>query len=243
MKVYWSRKRGCVIASANASSSALGVTGLKEAGVLFAAGQVEIDRLLKYANSRVATRGELNKLDSLTRDRERKVPRERNNTMTPIDFVEWYSSPLRPRWKINWADHEESGTAPAAKERALSMYGLREPHTWVCVADKRVKCSEWLLCFFTSTRGISQVEWKYVDFIVKTKRKDKQHSTAYPFHAVQVHRSSKYPSPPFRISSGFRNALGRALKQYGIEKIKKARTDEMPAKVLKLIATELAARE
>jgi hypothetical protein len=33
MKVYWSSIRGCVIGSANASASALGAGGLKEAGV------------------------------------------------------------------------------------------------------------------------------------------------------------------------------------------------------------------
>ena len=36
MKVYWSQKKGCVITSANLSQNALGVRGLKEAGVFLA---------------------------------------------------------------------------------------------------------------------------------------------------------------------------------------------------------------
>jgi len=46
MKVYWSRNRGCIITSANASSSALGVSSLKEAGIWPPPRVIKIDKLI-----------------------------------------------------------------------------------------------------------------------------------------------------------------------------------------------------
>ena len=51
MKVYWSQARGCIITSANLSSSALGASGLKEAGVFLPPGSVDIDELIHRATA------------------------------------------------------------------------------------------------------------------------------------------------------------------------------------------------
>lgn len=62
MKVYWSEKRGCVITSANLSQNALGVRGLKEAGVFVEPNIVEIDELLKAAKRYPVTTKDLRML-------------------------------------------------------------------------------------------------------------------------------------------------------------------------------------
>lgn len=47
MKVYWSEGVGSVVTSANLSINAMGVGGLKEAGVLLGPEAIDIDQLLK----------------------------------------------------------------------------------------------------------------------------------------------------------------------------------------------------
>ncbi len=66
MKVYWSKNRGCVITSANASSNALGKDGLREAGVWLPSRTVDIDRLIRYASPRKLSERELRQLDMAT---------------------------------------------------------------------------------------------------------------------------------------------------------------------------------
>lgn len=73
MKVYWSHSRGCVLLSANAPSSALGLGGLKEAGVYFPPGLLDIDRLIKYASSRLVRQSDLHKLDRQSREQKKNV--------------------------------------------------------------------------------------------------------------------------------------------------------------------------
>src|SRR5580704_14011505 len=62
MKVYWSAERGCLITSANLSRNALGIKGLKEAGVLLDATAVNIEQLLKEAMPYAVTDSRLKKL-------------------------------------------------------------------------------------------------------------------------------------------------------------------------------------
>src|SRR5664280_293419 len=73
MKIYWSRNRGCIITSANASSSALGVSSLKEAGIWLPPGIDKIDQLIKYANPRPINPSELRKLDTQSKERKKNI--------------------------------------------------------------------------------------------------------------------------------------------------------------------------
>ena len=126
MKVYWSKHRGCLITSANASSSALGINGLKEVGVLLPPGSIDIRRLIKYANPRNVTARELRRLDSHSREaRKNRKKADVRNQHTP-EYLDWYASPHRSQWKIRGCD-SAGGTANAAKEKTKTEYGLREP--------------------------------------------------------------------------------------------------------------------
>ena len=63
MKVYFSSARGAVICSANASSNGLSGAGLKEAGVLVDAQEVDIARLIAYAKPRSISAVDLKMLE------------------------------------------------------------------------------------------------------------------------------------------------------------------------------------
>ena len=70
------------------------------------------------------------------------------------------------------------------------------------------------------------MEWIYVDFLVKLNQKESDYYHAdWPYHAVQVHGSAHYGSPPFKLTSRFRKALKEAVKSYGEDKIKNASRD------------------
>jgi hypothetical protein len=240
MKVYWSRQRGAVITSANASASALGVSGLKEAGIWLPPGMLDIDRLLKYARPRKLTGRELRTLDVQTRRFVKRVGGTYVSKQAAPEFLQWYKSPHRAVWKLNWSDEWIGGTAKVAKAETLAEYGKREPYNWGSAAKGRVKPNDWLLSFLLGDKRVTQFEWMYVDFLVKISIKEKKfYHRDWPFHAVQVGAPSKYPPPPFRISPDFRAAFSRACVRYSFKKLKAANTDKPPIKLLNLIREEL----
>lgn len=243
MKVYWSRNRGCVITSANASSSALGRSGLKEAGIWLPAGKVDIRRLIRYAHPRPVKESDLRQLDEKSREHNKNVKEKIRKKKSVPDFLQWYSSPHRSIWKFIWTDYETTGTANTVKEQTSTEYGHREPRLWVSVGKNRVRRNDWLLSFTFSARGVKSVRWMYVDFVVKISPKERRYySAGWPYHAVQVNPSSKYPLPPFQISSQFRKALAAAIKTYTPKRIKDAKTDIPSVRFIDLIAKQMKSR-
>lgn len=243
MKVYWSSNRGCVITSANASSSALGVSGLKEAGVFFPPGLVDIDRFIRYATSRSLRPSDLHELDRQSRELKRNVGKKGQGKSKPFGFLDWYTSPHRKKWKLGWGDEIVGGTAKAVKEVTFTEYGLKEPYTWRSIGKNRVRRNDWLLSFFFTDRGVKSIEWIYVDFIVKLSSKEKRYYYRnWPYHAVQVHVPSRYPLPPFGITPAFRKAFQNGIKRYSRERIIAAKSDIPPLRLLNFIAEGMKSR-
>jgi hypothetical protein len=243
MKVYWSRNRGCVITSANASSSALGRSGLKEAGIWLPAGTVNINRLIRYAHPRIVRESDLHRLDAKSREHKKNLGGMGKRKKYAPDFLLWYSAPHRSTWKVSWADYEIGGTASTVKEQTATEYGHREPRWWVSTYKNGVRKNDWLLSFTFTARGIKSAHWIYVDFVVKISPKEKRYyDREWPYHAVQVNPASKYPLPPFQITEQFRKALSAATKAYTPDRIKEAKTDIPSVRLIDLIAKELNSR-
>lgn len=243
MKVYWSRSRGCIITSANASSSALGRSGLKEAGIWLPAGKVNIQRLIQYAHPRPVKESDLRQLDKKSREHKKNVSERIHKRKSAPEFLRWYSSPHRSDWKVTWTDNEVTGTANTVKEQTSTEYGHKEPHLWVSVGKNRIHRNDWLLSFAFTTRGVKAVHWMYVDFVVKIAPKEKRYySRGWPYHAVQVNPSSKYPLPPFQITAQFRKALAAAIRAYTPDRIRDAKTDIPSVRLIHLIATKMKSR-
>ncbi len=239
MKVYWSKNRGCVIASANASSSALGRNGLKEAGIWLKAGTVDINRLIRYARPRKVRESDLRQLDRVSR--EHKWPRNFGNKNKKknqaLDFIQWYSAPHRSNWKVSWGDGYITGTSSTVKKEVYSEYGHKKPYRWASFGKDRVHKHDWLLSFNFIKSGVKSIYWVFVDLYVKLNSKEKRYyNSDWPYHAVQVNPPSKYTLPPFKITPRFRKALSAAVKQYTPDRIKNAKSDVPPVRLLKLIA-------
>lgn len=240
MKVYWSQSQGCIITSANASSSALGVMGLREAGAYFPPGIVDIDRLINYANPRPVRQSDLDELDRGAKEQKKNAGKKRQKRESAPEFLGWYTSSYRRKWKIVWSEEEVSGTAKVAKAMTFTEYGLKEPYTWVTAGKGRVSRNDRLLSFFFTANGVKSIQWIYVDFIVKISPKEtRYYYKDWPYHAVQVHAPSHYPFPPFRITSAFRKALRNAIKRYSRERIMEAKSDVPPVRLLKFIEEEM----
>src|ERR1039457_4176698 len=239
MKVYWSKNRGCIITSANASSNALGKGGVKEAGIWLPSGAVDINRLIRYSNPRKLCEADLRRLDRESRE-EKKNTRGQYRVRRPAsDFDHWYSAPHRPIWKIACVGVEVIGTAKVAKEQSYSEYGHKEPHAWTSCRKNTVRKNDWALTFVGTERGAKSVDWLYCDFVVKVSPRERRYYySGFPCHAVQVNSPSKYPLPPFKISPRFRKALSAAVRNYTPDRIIGAATDVPSERLLKLIARE-----
>lgn len=241
MKVYWSRRRGCIVTSANASTNALGVGNLKEAGVLLSPGVVSIDRLLKYSRPRPVSRADLHLLDKQSRARrpefltggQRAKDKGRN-------FLEWYLSPHRSVWKLEMIEKYVNSTPKSVKEQTLFEYGRTDPHSYQSFSKGQLAPHDWVLDFHISPdQQVNNIDWLYVDFIVKVTSKDGRfYDPRYPYLAIQVHGPSHCPEPPFRITPAFRTAFKRAVKEHAASRIFSSKVKRVAQRLLDLIATE-----
>lgn len=243
MKVYWSRSRGCIITSANASSNALGVSSLKEAGVFLPPGVVKIDQLIKYAHAKPIQPSDLRRLDRLAGEHTKNMGRRDSSKKQPLDFLDWYSSRHRSEWKIVASDELVTGNPKATKEQTLSEYGRKDPNKWVAVKRGRIRPNDWLLSYATTDAGAKFAEWLYADFVVKGDLKERRfYDRNYPYYVVQVNSPTRYPLPPFKITPAFRSALNKALEQYLPKRDMDAKSNVVSVRFLDLIARGMKAK-
>jgi hypothetical protein len=235
MKVYWAEGRGCVIASANLSANALGAGNLKEAGVFVSSDFVDIDRLLISLKRRRGAEPELRKLD---RAHTRFISRNRLPTeSTHPSFLEWLTMPMRPNWKLGWADSDGVASI-AAKERTKQEFGIAEPSYFLAAAPGHYTRSggDWILVFNLAQDSPTQLRWMFSDYVVDVAPKDKKaYCKEYPCHAVQAWPVHRYPGRPFLLDEALRRAFRKALKEYGADKVRSAASMTPPAKLVELI--------
>jgi hypothetical protein len=230
MKVYWSSGRGCVICSANLSRNALGVHGLREAGVLLPPGAVDIDRLINEARPRAIRAGELAYMARQAARASSHGFRFHGRKLEERSFLEWYDSPDRPAtWKLSPHESSDGEFAQSAVARSQQEYGTAEPYWLMECASDQIQQFDWLLCFLVARSGeCSQVEWMFTDFVVPIARTDKAFDADNPFQAIQVHPLRSYSSPPFSLNKTFRDAFCRVARSFGGAKLL-ARRDLLPS--------------
>jgi hypothetical protein len=212
MKVYWSKARGCVITSANLSKNAFGIRGLKEAGVWLEPNSVDIDKLVKEAQPYEVTDSSIERLrvDENRYDRALAQirPREANSG---FQYLDWYrlSTAARTPWKVGDYNGDD-GIADAARDRLKKEFNADDAANWHGVSKKlSLRKEDWLLQFeYDDENGkvIGKPEWMFVDFVVRFGSPGTD-----PFQAIQVRPTQNYERPPFRLTVGFRKALGGAV--------------------------------
>jgi hypothetical protein len=238
-KVYWSKKRGCIIGSANASTNALGIGGLKESAVFLPPGMVDIDKLIAVTAPEEVTEKSLAKLQKEIKSLPPKLqsssepsPRQKTDI---VDFFAWYKSAYRntDSWKLGWWQAGNLSAAKSAIHKAKREYEVTEPFDFMNVAQKTVSKHDWLLSFEIDGERIRHIKWLFVDFVVPVAASDKgAYEEDFPFQAVQVNGLSKCPVPPFRITPAFRSSFQRAIVDCGMEKIMGRHSLSPPTRLL-----------
>lgn len=222
-KVYWSEGRGCLITSANLSSSALGMRGLKETGVLLDEQLVDIDRLIGEAKALDADRKALKKLFDQTLDHRAATAKlgyaERDK---PVSFAEWFREYRQSGrdfidWRLGWW----FGTAKAsvsAKESAKQQYGLSEPDDFINVAKGTTRRGLWMLNY-EMVKGVPKDPyWMFVDEVLPGADAKGKAEPGYEFQAVQFHPAQRYPTPPFEVTKpAFARALAAAAERVNLQ--------------------------
>ena len=245
MKVYWSQARGCIITSANLSSSALGASGLKEAGVFLPPGSVDIDELIHRAKPEKITDRQMRQLERASRRLRARQGRRSQAKPARRDYLAWYRGPHRSAesWKLGWWTDLLSRPAAAGKALSRREYD-RDPEDWFSVKRNLAAPEDWLLCFELASSGVRNISWMYVDFVVPVRKSERAiYESGWPQHAIQVHGLARYSSPPFQLDASFRAAFRKAVAEYGAARLQERKTMVPPKKVLDLVAERLSSSE
>jgi len=222
MKVYWSETHGCVITSANLSKNALGVRGLKEAGVFAEPNIVEIDALLKSARPYEVTKNRLRELKKKEDEIEEALALvgRRWSDRSTSSYSDWcrLESSSRHVWKLGWWI-ETGQYARAAKDWTKLKHARSEPHDFINVSKGQASAKDWFLNFRITPTGVKSIGWMYVNHVVPIEKSEPAYGKEYPFQAFQALPLSRCPEPPFQITASFRNSFGKAVEKYGRSKI------------------------
>lgn len=222
MKVYWSEKRGCVVTSANLSDNALGIKGLKEAGVWLEPDTVEIDSLMKEAQPYKVTDARLERLRRGEEQYKRAMAGiGRRDPDDGFQYLDWYSLSLAARtpWKVGDYVGEDE-IAPAAEERLKVEFNRTKVENYLSIKSQHLLDEgNWVLQFefdYDEKKATGNPEWMKVDFVASFEKK-----RAYKFQAIQVHPTSSYERPPFRLTPQFKKAFKVAIAKLGDARVVK----------------------
>jgi len=207
MKIYWVENRGAVVTSANLSTNAMGVGGLKEAGVFLPPNEIDIERVLKQLKPRPA-KPELRRLDFKHRAYCKRVPWA--GTKRKSSYIEWFESPVREQWKFFTYSTVSLNLSDTAVHSVRQEFG-KKPHDWMWSELPRVRKDEWVLCLYATSKRLRGIHWLFADRVIAVPRSDRNFDPEYPYEVIQIHRAKQYPPPPFSIDRQFREATKRVL--------------------------------
>jgi hypothetical protein len=234
MKLYWTEDKGAVITSANLSTNALGAGNLKEIGIYLPAGQLDIEKVLRHLKERPVTNQELFKLDKQHLAYQ-KVTREKQPKSQWNSFAEWYKLQPNSKWKIGWGD-TVGDFSKKAKEIVKAEYNVSRPHDFALGQRGDYQENDWVLNFDLSKSSPTRLRWMAVDYVVRVTKSDKKaYCHDYPYQAVQVHSMRHYADIPFRIDRQFRSAFSKAVREFGIDKLKESGIVKPGRKLINLI--------
>jgi hypothetical protein len=240
-KVYWTESEGCLITSANLSKSALAVDGLVEAGVVLNSADVDIDRLIKEASPHRPTKVEMERLRQGERPFRVALAKMGLREKRSASFVDWYESDVREPWKLGWWSGPAT-LATAARQASAELFGSSKAANWINCANGQMSPNEWVLMFKLVGARVSQIDWLYVDHVVRVSENDtRAYEEDYPMQAFQAYGLRSYPQPPFRLDSAFRDALQASATKFGATRIENLFALEPPKTLIREIHRLLSA--
>lgn len=216
MKVYWTEDKGAVITSANLSTNALGSGKLKEVGILIPSDMVNIDKILITLKAHLASEAEIDDLDKAHKEYMKRNPRFVSVIRKKPTFGKWYLSKSRPKWKL--ARYYEGVVRLADKSKFVlkSEHGDIKHAQLMSFADNFFEDSDWLLCFNLDTDNPRWAEWVFAHHKIVVPKSDKAYRSSGPYQIIQVYPLNAYKEQaPFNIDQKFRQALKKAVKEFG----------------------------
>ncbi len=231
MKLYWSKKNGAVLTSANLTKNALGSGNLKEIGIYLASEEIDIVKILNRIKTRNVTKNEMFKLDLEHEQFYAKNIIKDKSEIT--NYKEWYKSPHRNNWKICYCEGS-TDFAKSAKEYSKNIFGKSTPDYCVSHTGNNIfKKGDWVILFkINKNNKPYEFQWMYVDFVVKVSRDDEVYDEENPYQYVQVWSISRYERPPFTNDKKFMIALGKVINNKKLNLRKKIEKMSQPSKTL-----------
>ena len=109
------------------------------------------------------------------------------------------------------------------------------------VAPSTLSAGEWVLAYEIKGKRIGLIDWMYVDFVVRVERTDRRaFESDFAAQAVQVFGPAKCPEAPFELTRPFRTAFRVAIEEYGIAKLRSARSLAVPRSVEASVVAAMA---
>lgn len=221
-KVYWSRRHGAVLGSANLSQNALGEGGLHEAAVRLMPGELDINCIV--ATFRTEGLGVSDPADFAAAlaqlDIDHAAYQQRNGKATGVrqtnrlpTFGEWLDSPFRKKWQVDyWSDPvDENPAAPGEKDvdwiyaNAANDSDEKALRLAMPTLELRLNAER------TALARNSKPFWWYPE---RTYRTDTPSFTATPYTWVCRECVPTSETVPFDLSEdAFRKALRYAVRE------------------------------
>ena len=76
-----------------------------------------------------------------------------------------------------------------------------------------------MLSFCLRGDQATDLQWGYVDFVVKLPAAERSRDPHYPYEAVQAFPISRYGQPPFSLGKRTKRAIKTAIAEYGGERL------------------------
>jgi hypothetical protein len=208
-KLYWSKRGGAVIASANLSTNAYGHGNLKELGVRVPSRVVDIDKVIRSIGGTPVTSAAL---EALKRANGKLVTFGRGRAPART-FREWYE---QGRSRDGWLLAFATGHTPSAKrlrERVKKEHHVRTIANWLNCHRGEVQEDDYVLVFTTTGTTATAPEWLHADDVVRVDSSERAHEPGFPMQIGQVWPTRRYRKPPFDIDPPLRRAARHVLQR------------------------------
>lgn len=205
-KLYWSKRRGCVVASANLSMAALNGSSVRhEIGVYFPdSAIIDIGKIIHRLRARPATKDAIARLDrEAPAVRRARASLRRKRRLPP--FEQWARAPARRVLVVIWSSEGKPTlgdyAAIAESGEAIGIQEARDRYRDSVWAPNSVGVGDWLLTVkaTASERLVGPTGWLYVHAVGRVEGE----RWAYEL--------SSRPTPPFAASAAFSLRVRRFL--------------------------------
>jgi hypothetical protein len=217
MKLYWSRKRGAVIGSANLTQNAFSDGALYELALYLPAGKIDIRQIMKSLVAKPVSNATLDELEeryNLYRLRNQTLSLPKRTTIRT--FLQWYSN-RRPEWRLFWW-WEEANAPKDACRMLQAETGSEYYHGYVHSNLKNhYKKGQWVLCVketYNQNRKIrlSKFEW-FIPEIYSISHEKKW--SAYKHFWFQIGKRLPSTIPFDQSDEFFKQAFKDTVAQIG----------------------------